>query len=190
MRLVFLILIALAVVASAAAARGPKVQTKYEYYEVGGESAEDVRHMMNRRGVRWKDGKTYDAVTRWHVRWTYRYERTDGRCRVSEVTTYVDVVIRLPLWNAGDDISPALRNRWDAYFSALHRHELGHRRFGIDAAEEIEEAISRLDPQLDCADLEAVANELGKRILERYRREEIAYDRNTRHGYTQGAVFP
>lgn len=190
MRLLFVIVLSLAVVASTAVARGPKVKTKYEYYEVGGESAEDVRHMMNRRGVRWKDGKTYDAVTRWHVRWTYRYERTDGRCRISEVTTYVDVVIRLPLWNAGDECPQSLRNQWDSYFSALHRHELGHRRFGIDAAEEIEEAISRLNPELDCADLETAANELGKRILERYRREEVAYDRSTRHGYTQGAVFP
>ena len=160
------------------------MKTTYEYYEVGGKSAVVMRRTMNRHGVRWTDGKTYDAVTRWHVNWTFEYAETDGGCTVTNVRTHVDVVIRLPRWTGRADASPALRDRWDSYISALHRHELGHRQFGMRAAEEIAEALTRMEPTTNCGGLETEVNALGHEILEKYRREEIAYDRNTRHGFT------
>lgn len=173
-----------------ASARGPKVKTTYEYYEVGGKSASDIRKKLNSGGVRWTDGKVYDAVTRWYVRWNYRYEKVGGRCRIASVITHLDVVIKMPRWTGRETADEALIDRWDGYIRALHEHELGHRGFGVRAAAEIEETIARLDPQLDCASLGAAANAAGHRILAKYRREEIAYDRNTRHGFTQEAVFP
>jgi predicted secreted Zn-dependent protease len=184
------IILALILFAPAADARGPKVQTTYEYYDIGGKSAPDIREKLNFNGVKWTDGKIYDAVTRWYVRWNYRFENVDGRCRIASVVTHVDVVIKMPRWTSRDAADETLQDRWDGYIRALHEHELGHRGFGVRAAAEIEETISRLDPQLDCAALGAAANAAGHNILEKYRREEIAYDRNTRHGFTQGAVFP
>ena len=190
MRRCFSIFLLLILIAPLAAARGPKVKTTYEYYDIGGKSAPDIRKKLNHRGIRWTDGKVYDAVTKWHVRWNYRYERVDGRCQITSVTTHVDVVIKMPRWTGQNEADEALKDRWDNYFRALHGHELGHRNFGIKAAAEIEREISELDPSLDCAELGAAANAIGHRILDKYRRLEIAYDRETRHGYTEGAVFP
>ncbi len=190
MRRYLCIILALILLAPVAVARGPKVQTTYEYYDIDGKSAPDIRKKLNSRGVRWTDGKVYDAVTRWYVRWNYRYEKVDGRCRIASVTTHVEVVIKMPRWTGREKADDTLKDHWDGYIGALHEHELGHRSFGVRAATEIEEVISRLDPQLDCASLGAAANAAGHRVLDKYRREEIAYDRNTRHGFTQGAVFP
>jgi predicted secreted Zn-dependent protease len=190
MRRCLCVIAILAAVATAATARGPTVETRYEYYDVGGRTAADIRHALDKNGVRWTDDRVYDAVTRWYVRWTYQYERVDERCRISGVVTRVDVVIRLPRWTDRDRAPAALRSRWDRYISALHRHELGHRRFGIRAAAEIEAAIAAMDAAADCRTLGTAANAIGGRILDEYRREEIAYDRDTRHGYVQGAVFP
>lgn len=190
MRRFLCIIVFLAAVATAAAARGPTVETRYEYYDVGGRTAADIRQKLDKNGVRWTDGRVYDAVTRWSVRWSYQYAEVDGECRISRVVTYVDVVIRLPRWNDRDGAPASLRNRWDRYISALHRHELGHRRFGIRAAAEIEAAIADMSPAADCRTLGTTANAMGGRILDEYRREEIAYDRDTRHGFAQGAVFP
>jgi predicted secreted Zn-dependent protease len=184
------IILLLILLAPVAGARGPKVKTTYEYYDIGGKSAPDIRKKLNSSGVRWTDGKVYDAVTRWYVRWNFRYENVNGRCRIASVVTHVDVVIKMPRWTGHNRADERLKDRWTAYIRALHEHELGHRGFGVRAAAEIEEVIARLEPQADCVSLGAAANAAGHRILDKYRREEIAYDRDTRHGITQGAVFP
>jgi predicted secreted Zn-dependent protease len=190
MRRFFLMIMPLVLLATPPEARGPKVRTTYEYYDVDGRSAPDIRRKLNTHGVRWTDGKVYDAVTRWYVRWNYRYENTADGCRIASVITRVEVVIKMPRWTAVDEASETLRDKWQHYFDALREHELGHRDFGVRAAAEIEDAVARMEPGQDCLSLGEAANAIGHRILEKYRQEEIAYDLKTRHGYTQGAVFP
>lgn len=136
--------------------------------------------------VRW-EGRLFHADTRWQVRWTYRwFERGDGSCRITGARVELEGRIRLPRL---EDASPAQQARFDRYLAALRLHELGHYQFGRDAAHEIEQRLLGLPGMPRCAALEAAAEALAQRTLEKHRERERDYDRRTGHGLGQGAVL-
>ena len=162
----------------------------YEYYEIYGETAEALRHAMNVQGIVWKNGNTYDAFTSWNVSWAF--ERRFGRkgCTIESVRTVVKVTHRFPKWK---DISYApldLQDKWNAYMKALKEHEDGHKDIAVQAAREIEVFLVDLAPFSSCEDLTIRANASAMQILEKYKKQEEAYDEATRFGVTQGAAFP
>lgn len=145
---------------------------------------------MNRKGIRWTDGRTYDAFTSWYVKWRYEYYTSDGYCSLEAVDVSVDVEYTLPKWVVKPLGNQKTWINWNRYSDALKKHEDGHRDFGIGAARDIEAALLSIGSRPRCDTLGADANAIGYRILDDYRRKEIEYDRKTEHGRTQGAVFP
>jgi len=168
----------------------PKVIIKYDYYDIKGNSANELRQQMNRFGIKWTNGKTYDAFTSWRVRWNYQYNSSERGCSISSAATTVNIVYRMPKWINYSSAPYDLRARWDMYILALKEHEDGHRDFGIIAATEIEWAIAVMTARKTCEELGEEANALGRRILEQYANEEKEYDARTNFGETQGAIFP
>lgn len=130
-------------------------------------------------------GRTFHGFTRWNVKWQFWWmELPGGQCRVDRTVTRVDAVITLPeLRGAPADAQQA----FDRFVTALRQHEMGHYQFGLEAAHRIDQAIASLPPQPSCTALQAAANQLGRRLLDEAIRAEIAYDRDTQHGRTQGA---
>ncbi len=133
-------------------------------------------------------GKIFHGFTRWHVNWQLWWNNTsDGRCAIHRTKVSVTGVITLPvLQGAPDDV----RQTFDRYVTALRRHEMGHYQFALNAAEQIDRQILALPPQATCTLLESTANGIGRRILDEAIREEIEYDRRTRHGQTEGVTLP
>jgi predicted secreted Zn-dependent protease len=168
----------------------PTIKTNYDYYDIEGRTAAELRDQMNRNGVLWTDGNTYDAYTGWNVRWKYRYRITDYDCSISSVATTLNVEFRLPRWTNYASGAAALRRKWDKYMQSLRRHENGHRDLGVQAAIEIERSIAALEPAALCDDLAEAANELGRSIVSEYTAKEREYDEQTNYGESQGAVFP
>ena len=179
----------LAALASSAGAE-PTVKISYKYYDIEGWTADDLRQQMDRLGIRWTNGKTYDAYTGWNVNWHYRHRMIDGECSMVKVTTTVKVEFRLPRWTDSENAPVALQKKWDDYMQALRHHEDGHKDFGIKAAAEIERALAELEPAESCEDLAEIANGLGEQIISKYADDERVYDAETNFGKTQGAVFP
>lgn len=173
----------------AAASTAPTVSERTEEYAVAGATPEEIRVNMNRQRPADKNGRRLDAFTDWQVRHEYRHSSTAEQCALTSFKTTVEVVTTLPLWsgNRGDT---ALTQRWDRYRRALEEHEKGHAQVGIRAAEVIQEELSKLPPHATCPDLQQAIESRAKVILERARGEEADYDRRTRHGTAQGAVFP
>lgn len=168
----------------------PEVIINYDYYDIEGQTAAELREQMDRNGVLWTNGNTYDAYTGWNVKWRYRYRVTNHECSIASVTATLNVEFRLPRWIDHAGGPPALRKKWDAYMQALRHHEDGHKNIGVKAAAEIERAIADLEPVGNCDDLAETANELGRRIISDYAAKEREYDARTNFGETQGAVFP
>ena len=168
----------------------PTIMINYDYYDIEGRTAPELREHMNSKGVAWTNGNIYDAFTDWDVRWSYRYRLTDGACSMKSVTTTLNLVFRLPRWINYAGASAALKKKWDGYMQSLRQHENGHKDFGIKAAIEIERSIAELEPAVTCDDLAESANELGRRIILEYAAKEREYDAQTNFGETQGAVFP
>ena len=72
--------------------------------------------------------------------------------------------------------------RWNAYIQALVRHEAGHLRHAYENMGSVLSAIRASS----CAG----ANAAGQAAVRALARWDIAYDRETRHGLSQGAHFP
>jgi predicted secreted Zn-dependent protease len=172
----------------------PVVTEKYEYYEVKGGSETELRCDMNNNSCKWEDGKKYDSVTSWRVKWDYGYDRGSQACSAVSFKASVEVVFRYPQWvNAGGGdggVSQPLVAKWDRYMKNLAIHENGHRDMAVKAAAELSHAVAELPPAQSCADLDREVRALCRLRMKKLNEDEKAYDVSTKHGLTQGAIFP
>lgn len=154
-------------------------------YAVYAEPADTLRQALNAATPITVDGQRFHGYTRWNVRWSFRWQpEASGRCRITEVTTRLRTEVQLPELRRA---TPGQRALFDRYLPALSRHEQGHVQFGRDAARAIDQGIAQLPTASDCATLERQANALGHRLLREHAEREKQYDRDTRHGASQGA---
>src|SRR3989338_7533181 len=168
----------------------PTIHTRYQYYEIRGNSAKALRREMNQKGYKDIDGKIYDAATPWEVHWNHQIEETPPGCSNVSVKTVVDVIFIFPKWTPSLKVPAELKEEWDRYLKALQTHEDGHKQHAIKAAQEIEQAFMAMGPRANCGVLNAQTDALGHRIIDQYAQRDIDYDRETQHGKTQDATFP
>jgi predicted secreted Zn-dependent protease len=184
------IILCVAGAAASATFAAVEVVDSAERYAITGSTPVELRREMNSKGPRGDDGRRFDGFTRWLVSWRYRYNNTGRGCTIASVTTSVKITITLPEWRNANDGDSATREQWSRYLAALERHEQGHRRHGVAAGHEVDQAIAELPPASTCDALGANANALGASILRKYNQLDLDYDRDTDHGATQGARFP
>lgn len=171
------------------ASPSPTVSERTERYEVAGATPKEIRTSMNRLRPADYSGRRFDAFTDWRVRWLYRHASTAEQCILTSFQTTVTIVTTLPRWS-GNRVDAALAQRWDRYLRALEEHEKGHAQIGARAAEAIQEELSKLQPHATCPDLEKAIESRAQALLEAAREDEAEYDRRTRNGIGQGAMFP
>jgi predicted secreted Zn-dependent protease len=160
------------------------------YYDVVGNSARELRDQMNTKGPLGEGGKRVDGHTDWHVAWSYQYAPAADGCKFTELGITVTATITLPRWAAGDNASNALVKKWQSYIAALRLHEDGHYSHGVRAAEEIKSLGQTLRTSDACSTFAKRFDEQAASILEKYKVADAAYDADTKHGQTQGAIFP
>jgi predicted secreted Zn-dependent protease len=168
----------------------PIVSEKYEYYEIRGNSEDQLRSEMCRCGCRWKDGKTYDSETSWHVKWDYDHDRAPQACSINSFRATVDISSRYPRWVRTGDVPQSLAAKWDNYMKSLVAHENGHRNMVVEAATDLSRAVAELPPAPTCAELDRMVQSLCHERLNKLDAEAKSYDEATRHGIVQGAFFP
>jgi len=164
--------------------------TQVRWYDVEGDTEGQLRSELDRRGPEDTDGVRHDAYTSWQVTWRFPFAQSEEGCSTGPVTTSVRVTITLPRWHGWADESVPLVRHWRRYLDALKVHETGHRDTGFRAANDITEELSALPPKPTCDEAELAANTAAAAVLERYRAVDTEYDADTRHGASQGAVFP
>ena len=171
----------------ALAAAAPKVTEETVSYDVAGSTVSELLRDMGRRGAVDRDGHRYDADTRWFVTWQYRFQRTDGGCRLEPVTVSLRIQYIMPRLKSGLPVTADVRERWDSFVAHLKTHEQGHGQHGRDAARDVEQTLRRL--VRSCDGIDAAANAAARQVISRYNRLDVEYDDKTRHGFTQGAVL-
>ncbi len=169
----------------------PRVNIRYRYYPIVGNTAAALRQQMSRMGPQSQtNGQRYDARTDWHVHWAYNYGRRGGRCAITSMNTRVDVLYILPGWTAPRNTPASLIAEWQRYMGALKTHEIGHKNHGVEAGTAVLRTLHGIAPQPTCEALQAMINQRLKNAVVPYNQKDLEYDRITRHGFTQGAVFP
>ncbi len=168
----------------------PVVTETYDYYEIRGNDEKELRRQMNQNGTKWNDGKTYDSVTSWNVNWDYGYDSAPQGCKVNSFRTILKITFRYPKWLRTAGAPQPLADKWDNYMKKLVVHENGHRDLAVAAAAKISRAVSELPAAPSCADLDREVRAVGLEIAGKLNKDEVEYDATTKHGRTQGVVFP
>lgn len=162
-----------------------------EQYVVAGDTAAAVRSNLNRLGpYSLVDDRNFDAITRWGMRWSFRYHDAPGACGLQSATIEMVTVTTLPRLSAASRLDPVSLAKWQAYIEALDAHEgrhLSNLRRGVRA---LQAAIDDSPLMPTCAELGLYLNALGNAYEQAIREADIAYDAETEHGKTEGAVFP
>jgi predicted secreted Zn-dependent protease len=152
------------------------------YYDVSGRTVDEIRRSLDARQPRDpNDGTRVAALSSWSMRWGWR-ARSGGGCDLSKPSIDFRARTLLPRLVGERDLDPALRARWRAFLAAVHAHEARHVRYAYDHRRDVAAAIRASD----CANADAAAAAAVRAIAQR----DFDYDRATRHGVTEGAVFP
>jgi predicted secreted Zn-dependent protease len=156
--------------------------TSIAYYDVSGTDAPSLRASLNALGPR--DGHDHlhvDALSTWRISWFWP-TAADGTCDLSQAEVRFAATVLLPRIAAGSALHPVLAREWQDYLAALKLHEAGHVRHAYEHSGDVAAAIR----DSTCKDAGSAAQAVIKDLV----RFDIAYDAATRHGATQGAVFP
>lgn len=152
------------------------------YYDVEGRDGPMIRRAIDaRRPTDTHDRTRVDAISRWSMRWSLRGSAA-GTCDLDSVVITFAATVTMPRLTSPVMLSPALKADWDRYVAALERHEAGHVRYAYDHRDDVRAAIRAGS----CATVAAA----GKAAIARIAEHDVAYDRETQHGRTQGARFP
>jgi predicted secreted Zn-dependent protease len=169
----------------------PAEQVHFDYYPIAGSTADELRSQMLERGpVEQLEGRRYDAKTQWTVNWSYQYKKSGDQCAIGSVKGNIATTFILPKWQPPAQAPRSLVAEWRQYSAALQIHENGHKNHGIAAGKDILHALSSLPSYSNCHDLDQAVQATTQKIIKTYNQQDIAYDRQTRHGSTQGAIFP
>ncbi len=165
----------------------PEVNINKEYYYVKGFSKYEIRKDINK--IRFEmTGANYDAITKWHINWKYRWKKNNGLCKIYKVNTEVNVTIIAPKLLGKNKIDKKLLHKWEDYKKNLMNHEYGHKNFAIQTAREIENELMQISSP-NCYTLDKKANKKAKNLMSELKIKNIEYDRRTNHGMNDRARF-
>ena len=164
-----------------------QVTSAVSYYDVEGADVRSLLASLRQRGP--GDGHgTWAASTSWVFRWSYQ-PILDPTCRVQAARVSLDLTYVYPQWKAPANVAPSLATAWQGYLARVELHEHGHRDIAEAAANDLARALEALPAQPTCEALAETARATAAELLARHAQAQIAYDRETGHGATQGAVL-
>ena len=165
------------------------------FYTVSGDTPEAIRESIESRDLaRRYEGRPMAGEHRYAWRTYYRWARSPrdrSQCDVSEFRVLAKSIIVLPQRRAASrpELENRLRRPWRTFLERLRHHEEGHRErleAGVDALVEQMDGLARLP----CEGLDARLRDIAEAALADVAEAQAAYDRETDHGVTQGAVWP
>jgi predicted secreted Zn-dependent protease len=164
-----------------------RLTTATEYYAVEGSTVSSLLASLRERGP--NDGHgTWAANTAWTFRWSYQ-PVSGADCRAGPARVELALTYTYPKWTVPLDVAPSVVAAWDGYLDRVELHEHGHRDIAEATAAELVTSLEALPAESSCDALAATARTTAGQILARHADEQRAYDQETGHGTTQGAVL-
>lgn len=159
-------------------------------YRVSGFTYDDIFREMQLNGPGADDIGVRLGMHLSEWRWSFRYtSEPGGRCGLGEATVLLRSRIVMPEWTNVSTAPPEIARGWRPFLDALRRHEEGHRNRAKAQGIFLWQALLGLEAS-DCDELRDIARSTADRVIAEGREAQVAYDRDTGHGLTQGAVWP
>lgn len=150
-------------------------------YPVRGRDLAAIRASLDAAGpVDPNDGSHVEAITHWRFAW--QWPGTASDCDLSAATVRFAATVTLPRLVGIAALPPDVQASWRRYRAALEAHESNHARYAYRHRGEVLSAIRGAT----CSTAEAA----GQAVLQQLIDHDLAYDRATQHGASEGAVFP
>lgn len=162
--------------------------TDLRTYEVTGRTEDEILASLRANGPRSGD-RSFFGLTETEMEFRYWKVPSETGCALERIRLDLHVVFTLPRWEPGRETPYALRRDWARFESALRRHEDQHRAIAERNARAVYHALRDLRAP-SCEAIDERARQLAERIRADGEREQYAFDRRTRHGGTQGALWP
>lgn len=147
-------------------------------YTVSGNTNAEVRADIDT-----KRPNGWDAYTTWNVNWRYWYRVSDAGCAIDRIEVDLKIVFTMPKLVTSN---AEVRKSFDAYIAKLQIHEDGHADVGRHVARKIQTTVAMMTAP-NCDELGQKVNAEGTTIAREGNRMDLAYDKRTNHGETQGA---
>jgi len=166
----------------------PAINTNYQYYSINTTSVSQLFSDLNRASPIKENGEIFHGHTNTDINWEFRWETTNEKCRISAVSTNVQITHILPKL-ANKNKNRELQKVWNKWYPALVKHEKNHARNAIKIAKEIEYSIRNISSQSSCLVLEKLSNDTGDRLIKKLDKLNKNYDDKTDHGRKEGAIL-
>lgn len=163
------------------------LDAREERYDVSGNTSADIYASIRERAP--VEVRPFFARHQWGLEWEFRYGMSLGWCEIRHVELRLTSTTILPRWMPQPSPPANLLHSWDRFMRALRKHESGHQQHAVEAARAVRKALRDLRTT-DCASISSEANSVAEKILESYVQKDQRYDVDTRHGRTQGAIWP
>ncbi len=168
----------------------PLVTRNNETYQVTGSSVRELRQIIDRIGpVNSDDGKHYDGLTEWSLTWDYQFKRRGKVWIVANRNVQLNIKVLTPRWTDFQNTPGVLQTQWRIYRANLLRHEEGHVKVALRAANAVDKYIGTCGGSSSLEKLKGDIERNTKILLKQYRKIDRSYDQRTRHGATQGATL-
>jgi predicted secreted Zn-dependent protease len=142
-----------------------------------------------RAGTADPNGRRFAGYHSWHLTWSYETRAEFGHCTIAQTTVTLTSTVTLPAWTPPPGVDSSLVSQWEQYRRALATHERGHRAITYAGAGRVIRAIRGVTDQ-SCAFIGDAVRAVAEPLVAAIRTEEARYDLETRHGATQGVVWP
>ncbi len=162
------------------------INTLFEYYDISPKTKYDIKPEIQKSTPIINKSIKFHGSTSWLVEWSISWKKSNGICYLDSSEAKLNVLFKMPRISPNFSATNAVIGAFNKYYEALLKHENGHMNNGIKALKDIKVLLSNFNSFSDCQVLnEAVKNSITN-VVGIYKRQDIAYDTQTKHGKLQG----
>ena len=187
--MLLVVVIGIIVLSTNSASAEIQVEETFKYYQISPQHARDIVFELRKNSPVRRLNQIYHGETEWELRPNFRWKQIGKLCYVEDFVVKVETEYTMPQLSEVANADEAIKAKFDKFYEALLVHEKGHHEFGMKAAREIHHLLEHVEPVRGCKVLRKRLTRDINGIIEAYDKLNQAYDIETGHGRTQGAVI-
>lgn len=170
-----------------------KYETKFTVvtYTVAGKTLDEISQALSTQAMPdpHEPGSRYYARTDWYLTSDWSWKASPGECALTGAQVSVAVTMTLPTL-VSVDAPEDVQTRWRTFIDNTITHENEHVKLSFDGARNYQRDLDRVPAAPNCEILHNRLKDLFRKHFDLIDRANSDYDRRTKHGETQGAIFP